>query len=944
MPKVTIVLTSLNHGRWLREAIESALRQTFDDFEMFIWDDASEDDSWAIIESYEKADARIKAFRNPERRRGIYAYNNAIKIAQGEYIAIHSSDDVWEADKLQKQVDFLDRNPEYGAVFAWPLIIDDDSRPIAVGNDLERSFAQPNRPRQQWLRRFLQAGNALCHPSVLIRKQCYADCGPYNPAFCQLGDFDMWVRLCLRHEIYVLPELLVRFRWHGDGSNTSAPNPATNNRHDFESLLALENFDRLDDLDEVLAIIPEGTKYLGEGDSDPTYVLGRALADICPFGFRRFYAQKLLFKLLADPERAARIKALHGFGPTELREIIGAGVVFAHPASTAAEAAGAPKQPATTPGENATMNSPQNFGYYSDDPLSDGIAAFNAGDYAHTIEYLAQAMQRAPEDPLPPAYLAFTAVQQDLLAEAQDFFARCMQLAPQRADLKAAFGESLLKAGHARLAADYLLEAVDAQPDLLVAYPALARSLYLSERAPEAISLLQGAAGIPSAAQETIQSVLLEILAESGDLTEFTHYCQKYSKGLSDDLLAVKCLMRFEQTGETLLQTLANVQARIEREGELARLARESVEATRLAKPRADNEKKIVFMVREHANLERLQQLHTVMLGLPPERFITSLILGGRAWLNHDALQACGLIADEVLVIADENSEQTARNIGAMAPDILIDMNAYDPTDWLEAFLAAAAPRKLLWGETPLPPIAQGVATLAGERLGLAEMFPTVTLPQMGEYLALPELAFTNDEARAADEAAFAFACLTPANRIGRDGWRLFANVLRACPGSVLTLNLKDLGAAARSFIAARFEAAQIDPARLRFVQAHTMEELCRLWVAIDAGLAAPVDGGGLALPTCLWMGKPYVALASTLPWSRRPAALLETAGAANRVAADEAAYVEQARTLAANGKVAPDPALRENLRAAGLNDEAAFVRGFTAAIDGVLQSELAAA
>lgn len=69
MPKVTVILTSYNHAKYIKEAIDSILNQTFKDFELIIWDDASTDESWEIIQSYK--DERIKTFRNEESKRGI---------------------------------------------------------------------------------------------------------------------------------------------------------------------------------------------------------------------------------------------------------------------------------------------------------------------------------------------------------------------------------------------------------------------------------------------------------------------------------------------------------------------------------------------------------------------------------------------------------------------------------------------------------------------------------------------------------------------------------------------------------------------------------------------------------------------------------------------------------------------------------------------------------
>lgn len=102
MPKISIILTSFNHEKYIKEAIDSALNQTFTDFELIIWDDASSDNSWEIIQSY--GDPRIRSFRNDVQRRGIYGINKAIsEVAQGEYIAIHHSDDIWESENLRSR-------------------------------------------------------------------------------------------------------------------------------------------------------------------------------------------------------------------------------------------------------------------------------------------------------------------------------------------------------------------------------------------------------------------------------------------------------------------------------------------------------------------------------------------------------------------------------------------------------------------------------------------------------------------------------------------------------------------------------------------------------------------------------------------------------------------------------------------------------------------------
>ncbi|MXS84789.1 glycosyltransferase [Nitrosomonas sp. HPC101] len=297
MPKVSIILTSFNHAKYLREAIDSALNQTFTDFELIIWDDASIDESWGIIQSYN--DSRIKTFRNDEQRRGIYGINKAIsEIAQGEYIAIHHSDDVWLPEKLEKQITFLDTHPDVGAVFTNAQAIDEEGNSFPDKNHFYyKIFDQPNRSRYEWLRYFFEKGNALCHPSILIRKQCYDNCGLYRYGLAQIGDLDMWVRLCLKYEIYVLPEKLVRFRVRNNEANTSGQKPETEIRGQYEFYHVLSNYKTIIDRQELVKIFPYASKY--ESDKlSPEYTLARVALEVKNFRAHEVLGLNIIFDLL----------------------------------------------------------------------------------------------------------------------------------------------------------------------------------------------------------------------------------------------------------------------------------------------------------------------------------------------------------------------------------------------------------------------------------------------------------------------------------------------------------------------------------------------------------------------------------------------------------------------------------------------------------------------
>jgi glycosyltransferase involved in cell wall biosynthesis len=313
MPNVSVILTSFNHEKYIREAIDSALNQTFTDFELIILDDCSSDNSWDLINQY--SDPRIKMFRNEVNKGPVAGVNKAIsEIALGEYIAIHHSDDVWELDKLEKQVAFLDAHPEIGAVFTNALAIAEDSSPLSDEKHFYSNiFDQPNRTRHEWLRFFFNHGNALCHPSVLIRKVCYEECGLYRYGMAQLPDFDMWIRLCLKHEIHVLPERLVRFRVRDNEANASASRPETRIRTLYEFYKLLPNYRKLTRFEDLVKVFPSAEKYNRNEETDMGFVLGMVVLEQKSFPFTLLFGQDLLFEAISDPMRAANIKRLYGF-------------------------------------------------------------------------------------------------------------------------------------------------------------------------------------------------------------------------------------------------------------------------------------------------------------------------------------------------------------------------------------------------------------------------------------------------------------------------------------------------------------------------------------------------------------------------------------------------------------------------------------------------------
>lgn len=223
-PRVSVVIPSFNHGQYIEECLSSILSQSYQDLEIVVTDDGSSDDSVAILNATEDPRLRLEAF--PKNRGASVAHNNAIARSRGEYIALLNSDDAFLPGKLELQVAFLDEHPEIGAVFGLPSFVDDEGRPYDDPAHKDHSaFLPKNRDRHAWLREFFDHGNCLCHPTSLIRRQCYEELGFYDERLAQVPDFDMWIRLCSRFDIHVLDVPLTRFRIRSGLKNASAARP-----------------------------------------------------------------------------------------------------------------------------------------------------------------------------------------------------------------------------------------------------------------------------------------------------------------------------------------------------------------------------------------------------------------------------------------------------------------------------------------------------------------------------------------------------------------------------------------------------------------------------------------------------------------------------------------------------------------------------------------------
>ncbi|HEY2557264.1 MAG TPA: glycosyltransferase, partial [Diaminobutyricibacter sp.] len=242
-PRVSVVMTSYNHERWIEEAISSVLDQTMTDLELIIVDDASTDRSMEVVARF--ADPRVRVYRFDTNQGAASSLNFAIQQARAEFVAVINSDDAWELHKLHRQLAELEAHPEVGAVFTSARFVGADGELLAPERipHWHNVFRQRNRSQAQWLRYFFENGNALCHPSVVIRREFYMNHGLYDNRMRQLPDFDRWIALVKQWPIIVLgDEDLVRFRVLEAEQNASANSRANVIRGFNEHIAVDERF------------------------------------------------------------------------------------------------------------------------------------------------------------------------------------------------------------------------------------------------------------------------------------------------------------------------------------------------------------------------------------------------------------------------------------------------------------------------------------------------------------------------------------------------------------------------------------------------------------------------------------------------------------------------------------------------------------------------------
>jgi len=203
MPNVSVILPAYNSANFLKEAVESIVHQTLQDWELIIIEDGSTDETALILNGF--SDPRIRCLKNEVNKGLVYSLNRAIDISSGRYIARMDADDISQPERLEKQVNFLDNHPEIAVYDVRQQFIDDKGNPTGEFNSDIIGSANIYH-KMPWF-------NCMGHPSVMLRAEI-AKAYLYRKVVYE--DYDLWLRLLndgLKLERTLEPLLL--YRVHG---------------------------------------------------------------------------------------------------------------------------------------------------------------------------------------------------------------------------------------------------------------------------------------------------------------------------------------------------------------------------------------------------------------------------------------------------------------------------------------------------------------------------------------------------------------------------------------------------------------------------------------------------------------------------------------------------------------------------------------------------------
>jgi glycosyltransferase involved in cell wall biosynthesis len=234
-PKVSILVPTYNYAHYIGEAIESALNQTYTNFELIIIDDQSKDNTDEIVAGY-LGDPRVKYYKNKVNLGLAGNFNEALKYAKGEYIKYLLADDLFHPSLLEKMVPVMDQYPDVSLVTSkrdmfgsknksseLPLLYLQEGKTVIYASIKEK------------------AGNWIGEPTTVMFRKSALQIGEFNTSYTCLVDWEMWLRILTVGDCYIIPETLSYFRVHDKQASRLIMNDYKYTFEDYEFYKAIKS-------------------------------------------------------------------------------------------------------------------------------------------------------------------------------------------------------------------------------------------------------------------------------------------------------------------------------------------------------------------------------------------------------------------------------------------------------------------------------------------------------------------------------------------------------------------------------------------------------------------------------------------------------------------------------------------------------------------------------
>lgn len=200
---VTVIILTYNKAHLISESIQSVLAQKYPKVEIIVIDDASTDNTKQFLALFLK-NKQIRFIQNKKNIGISQNRNYGVFLAKGKFVAMLDGDDVWlDSDKLTKQVEYLEENPECGAVGTWVVQIDE------YGGIVKKIAYEE---KHESISKSILYRNSIAHSSVLFRKDVVQSVGGYDDCLATMEDHDLWLKIGVLSSLATLPIYALGYR------------------------------------------------------------------------------------------------------------------------------------------------------------------------------------------------------------------------------------------------------------------------------------------------------------------------------------------------------------------------------------------------------------------------------------------------------------------------------------------------------------------------------------------------------------------------------------------------------------------------------------------------------------------------------------------------------------------------------------------------------------